>query len=227
MSPVLSCLFLLLAGGSRAADFAIIFPMIWRPPEQIEQHKRALWRAVVVWGLLGVLVAIALGVQVAVTQAARVDLGPRVSSGRLSAQMPQGWGISTDSGPFPRIWAEYVEGESDLVLNVRLVPIADGPPSAADFLVMHYRAQEAEPPRRVEVAGAPGALVSYDATMEIVGTGIRRGLQVTAAAGQVDMGTFVHIELRRFGGAGAADAVLVRQVARTVQVSKANDEEER
>lgn len=157
--------------------------MIWRPPEQVEQHRRARWRAIVLWGLLGVLVAIALGVQVAVTQAARVDLGPRVEAGRLSAQMPEGWSVSTDAGSFPRIWAEHVEGESDLVLNVRLVPISDGPVSAGDFLVMEYRAEGAEPPRRAEVAGGPGALVSYDATMEIVGTGIRRDLQRDGGSG--------------------------------------------
>ena len=195
--------------------------MVWRPPQELEQSRRARWRAAVLWGLLGVLVVAALGVQAAVTRAAQVPLTPPIRVGPLTAQVPRGWTSSAELGP-PQIRARVDDsaGGGTRLLTVTLRRTRQPLASPTEFLAVHYEgAQAYDAPRRATVAGRDGVVVGFAASVGFPGLGLSRSAFVTAAVAQVDPRTFVHVEHRRFDEPDGRDAVLVKQVARTVALA--------
>jgi hypothetical protein len=169
-----------------------------------------------VWGIFAVLVVTALGVGAAVRQAAEATLSDTVSAGPLAARVPKGWNVSRELIP-PRILARGEDEGVALVLDITLRS-ADGPITPRHFIAFASGGEVLEMPRAVDLGGRKGELFVYEKRIA-PGFLIPDPVIATAIVAEVDEGTFIHVELERFGDWNPSDAVLVQQVARTVQVA--------
>src|SRR5687767_790381 len=165
--------------------------MVWRAPEQIQQARRSQLRALVVWGMLGLMVAAALGVQAGVRAAGRVALSEPIEAGPLVARVPLGWDVSRDRSP-ARIWARSQEQGQALLLeiSIRRLPPYDSP---ADYLAAMAGEGAMEAPRRISVGGRNGAMVVYGKAVFMPALGMAQGVTATVAAVPLDEQTVLHV----------------------------------
>ena len=193
--------------------------MVWQAPEHIQQSKLSRWRALVAWGMLGLMVAAALGVKAGVRAAGRIELGEPIEAGPLAAQVPRAWDVSRDRMP-ARIWARSEdEGEALLLeISIRTATTYDSP---ADYLAAIAGEAALEAPRRIRVGGRTGAVVVYGKAVFLPALGVAQGVTATVVAVPLDGQSVLHVELERFGDWNPADATVVQQVAETVRVAGA------
>jgi hypothetical protein len=192
--------------------------MVWQPPQEIEQKRQYRRRAIVVWGIFGLLVMAALGVSAGVRRAGRVPLDEPIAAGELSARVPAGWDVSRDLKP-PRIVARGEAEGRALVLSV-VLRRADEPISGLQYAAMISGGEVLDEPRRVKLGAGQGHLIVYEKRF-LAGERLIGGPVIaTAVVGSVGVEGegILHVELERFGAWDPSDAVLVQQVAESVRV---------
>lgn len=190
-----------------------IAPMTWRHPEQIQKSRRTRMRALVVWGVFGLLVLAALGLERFKLAASRLALSAPIEAGPLVAQVPEGWRVSHNPEA-PRIrattQADGVAQDLTIMLHRRPEPLA----SPLAFLRFEFPAAMLhEAGQSTRIGGRPAMVVSFRGTLGPSGESY-----LTIAVVQVDPTTFLTIELQRIGEWNNADPLIVKQVARTVRV---------
>ena len=197
--------------------------MVWRDPADIERDRQVRWRAVVVWAVFALLLGAALGAQVWVPQMSRLPLGPPVSAGSLTAQVPEDWKATTSPQP-PQIAAESPPGGAAQRLEISLLR---GPEHLSMLGLLESRHEEApllEVRTNLKVEGRPAAMITVGGLAALGPSKSAIELYISAMAIQYEPGVYVVVELQRRGSWNNADAIVVQQIADTVRLSGPEDD---
>ncbi len=172
--------------------------MVWQIPKDMQRERQAVWRGAMVWGLFGLMVLAALGIQAAVRASPSIKLGEEIQAERLIARVPEGWEAAYVPGR-ALILAEGDLAGRRLMLKVTLEDLETGGTTL-------------EPPRRIRVGGQDAMLYTSEQRLG------RRPIVATAVVMGLGGGEVATVEVRRINEWNPTDSALVQQVARSVRI---------
>ena len=192
---------------------------------RVNERRRAIVRGGTVWGLLVVLLVGGWGYGRAVTRGAVPALaGERVALGPVSARLPAGWEPRVFAGP-DEATVSAAAPAGDVAVRVRLVRAGGNTTDPRRLIELAYDGTVRlagygglrgevldDPPRRVTVAGRPGA------TATAVLPGYDAARVVSVAGARVAPELVIFVEVARAGDFDGRDALLARAVAESVEV---------
>lgn len=198
--------------------------MTWTSPDIAAKRARAIKRAVVLWGLLGLMTLLALFIQLGYVPAgAATRLTQEVTTGPLTVWLPEGWLVEQEPATGDLVAVEQTDSRAAGVLQIRFRQ-ADEPITPRDLL--QDRGREEEFLGRVPMGDGEGrmfAAVRPAALSLFAGEGEMNGYIFTVSAVRVvEGGLTIRLErpIADPGDWDEADILLVRRIAGRLELDK-------